>query len=334
MKICVVGGGNIGTVTAAELAYKGHEVSILTSNPEVWRHEISVFNADDQKEYTGTIDHISSDTREAILGAELIFVTYPPFLFKELAKKLTGVVKKNQKLVFLPGSGGVEIAFANLIADGIEIWGLQRVPDIARIKERGRSVYSLGRKPRLKVATIPANGNIQAAKTIEKLFGIGCDPLPNYLCVTLVPSNQILHTSRLCTMFYDYAPGKIYDHQFLFYEEWDDAASELLFKNDAELQVLCSAIPSDLSSVEPLPKYYESPAPADLTRKIRSIKAFRGIKTPMLRSEAGWIPDLNSRYFTADFPFGLNIIRQLAHKYGVPTPSIDETWRWYRKISS
>ena len=97
MKICVVGGGNIGTVTAAELAYKGHEVSILTSNPEVWRHEISVFNADDQKEYTGTIDHISSDTREAILGAELIFVTYPPFLFKELAKKLTGVVKKNQK---------------------------------------------------------------------------------------------------------------------------------------------------------------------------------------------------------------------------------------------
>ena len=321
-------------ITAAELAYKKHDVSILTSNPEIWSHEIFVYDADGRKKYTGAIRCISNNLQEAIVDRDLIFVTYPPFLFKEFATKLTGVVAKNQKLVFLPGSGGVEMAFAGLIADGVEIWGLQRVPDIARIKEKGQSVYSLGRKPRLKVATIPASRNTQAAKTIEALFGIGCDPLPNYLCATLVPSNQILHTSRLCAMFHDFAPGKVYDHQFLFYEEWDDAASELLFQNDAELQNLCNVIPGDLSSVESLPKYYESPTPADLTRKIRSIKAFHGIKTPMLQTSAGWVPDLGSRYFTADFPFGLNIIRQLARKYKVSTPSMDETWRWYRKISS
>ena len=132
-------------------------------------------------------------------------------------------------------------------------------------------------------------------------------------------------------MFNGYAPGVVYDHEILFYEEWDDAASEVLFRCDAELQALCRAIPEDLSGVESLPSYYESPTPALMTRKIRSIPAFKGIKAPMRKVEGGWVPDFESRYFTADFPYGLNVIRRVATEYEVRTPMMDEIWGWYTR---
>lgn len=332
MKITVVGGGNVGTLMAAEFAMKGHDVTVYTSRPETWQLNIAVYDSEDKLQYVGRLNCVTANMKEAIIDAELIFVTYPPFMFAELAKVLQGVISNSQKLIIVPGSGGVEGAFAKIIANGVEIWGLQRVPDIARLKVKGQSVYALGRKATLKLATIPWQKSRVAATVISGLFGIPCDPLPNYYCVTLSPSNQILHTSRLCSMFSDYKKGVKYDRQFLFYEEWDDASSRLLFKNDAELQKLCQAIPEDLSAVEPLPSYYESSTPSELTQKIRSIRAFKGIKTPMTRVDDGWIPDLSSRYFMADFPFGLNVIRRLARKYGVSTSSLDATWGWYKQM--
>jgi hypothetical protein len=45
------------------------------------------------------------------------------------------------------------------------------------------------------------------------------------------------------------------------------------------------------------------------------------------------MPDLRSRYFTADFSYGLSIIRQIAEFAGVQTPNIDETMAWYKSIA-
>lgn len=41
MKICIVGGGNLGTAMAAEFASKNHAVNILTSKPESWQKNIA-----------------------------------------------------------------------------------------------------------------------------------------------------------------------------------------------------------------------------------------------------------------------------------------------------
>lgn len=81
-----------------------------------------------------------------------------------------------------------------------------------------------------------------------------CEPLPDYLNLTLTPSNPILHTTRLMTLFKDYVPGKIvYSSVPLFYEEWSDETTELLFKCDAEVQGLCHELKVfDLSEVKSL----------------------------------------------------------------------------------
>ena len=53
----------------------------------------------------------------------------------------------------------------------------------------------------------------------------------------------------------------------------------------------------------------------------------------MVQVDDGWIPDFNSRYFTADFPYGLAIIEQLAEIIGMDTPNISKTMAWYRRVS-
>jgi hypothetical protein len=50
-------------------------------------------------------------------------------------------------------------------------------------------------------------------------------------------------------------------------------------------------------------------------------------------SKQGLIPDLHSRYFTADFPYGLTVIRQIAEIAGVDTPYINRLLDWYDGIA-
>ena len=40
------------------------------------------------------------------------------------------------------------------------------------------------------------------------------------------------------------------------------------------------------------------------------------------------MPDFESRYFTEDFPYGLQIVQRLAHEHGIKTPMMDKILRW------
>ena len=160
-----------------------------------------------------------------------------------------------------------------------------------------------------------------------------CEALPGYLNVTLTPSNPILHTTRLKTLFADYRTGKKYSQIPLFYEEWSDESSKCLFACDGEVQNLCRLLGEfDLTAVRSLKEHYESATPEALTQKIRSIASFRGIQTPYVEVEGGYIPDFNSRYFTADFPYGLAILQQIAAFAGAESSAMEEVYGWYEAI--
>ena len=332
MNITIIGGGNIGTLMAAEMSYRGHTVTVFTSKIELWRKNIEVYNPDDELEFVGQGIIISNEIDKAVQNADIIWITYPAQYFSNLAKKLENIVKPNQLIGIVPGSGGAEFAFVNLIKKGCVLFGLQRVHSIARLKEYGDSVFMLGRKKNLQIGSIPVNMSTQICQYCEQLFDMPCEALPNYLTVTLTPSNPILHTSRLYSMFKNYEEGVIYDKNFLFYEEWSNEASEILIQCDTELQNLCNVIPISLDKVISLCEYYDSPSPEAMTRKLRSIKAFKGIRSPMKKVKTGWIPDLSSCYFSTDFPFGLKIIKDLSDIFEVNTPYIDILWNWYSKL--
>lgn len=334
MNITVVGGGNVGTQIAAHCAEKGHKVTMYTSKPQSFSKQLTVVDENGKIIHQGDISASTADEREAFEGAELIFITMPAYCMDGIAKKIFPFVHSKMKIGIVPGTGGGECAFAECISAGAVLFGLQRVPSVARLEKYGSVVRATGYRKTLHVSALPNKATEEIRAIIGSIFDMECEALPNYLNLTLTPSNPILHTTRLRTIFEDYKDGVYYDSIPLFYEEWSDDSSNLLFECDAEVQALCSAMSEfDLSSVKSLREHYESDTPRALTEKIRSIIGFKGLTTPSVKERDGYIPDLNSRYFTADFSYGLAIIKQIADIYRVNVPNITETLEWYNKIS-
>ena len=333
MNITIVGCGNIGTQFAVHCASKNHKVTVFCSKPEIVSKTLRIADPDGNIIKTGDIYLATNNEYDAFSDADLIFVTVPAFAMKDYAKKIIPHLKKGAMICLTPGTGGAEFAFKTAIQKGNIIFGLQRVPSVARLVEYGKVVCASGYRNELYSAAIPARYAAQTAKIISDIFDISCTPMPNYLNVTLTPSNPILHTTRLRTIFKDYKQGLYYEKVPLFYEEWNDKSSELLLECDNEVQNICAVLKEfDLSFVKSLMLHYESETATQLTQKICSIKSFRGLKSPCIKTENGYIPDFSSRYFTADFPYGLSILVQISKLLGLSAPHMQKTLDWYYSV--
>lgn len=334
MKITIVGGGNIGTQFMVHCAEKGHEVIAYTSKPEMFGKHLDIVNENGTVTHSGDIICATNDPEEAFSQAEMIIITIPSTMMKSMADIIFEYGNPTALIGVVPGNGGSECAFGKCIRRGNVFFAVERVPAIARLVEKGKRVRSTGYRDELHVSSIPIRNVDNCCRIISELFGIPCRPIPNYLNLTMTPSNPILHTTRLRTIFSDYRPGVVYKKLPLFYEEWDDASSQLLIKCDEEVQMICRALPEyQLEYVKSLREHYESSTAEELTKKISGIQAFKGLKTPAVEIEGGFIPDLHSRYFTADYSYGLAIIKQVAGFAEVKTPCIDETMNWYEEIA-
>ncbi len=334
-RISILGGGNIGTQFACVFAAKGYEVTVHSSKPALYDGTLQILNGDGEVECEGKIHKVTASYEEAITDSDIVFITYPSFMFQKLSEEIAPYISDGMCIGVIPGTGGAEFSFRKCIENGAVLFGLQRVPAVARLVEYGHSVQVEGLRDRLHLGVLSSSHGIEQAQLLSAVFGIPCELLPNYLCVTMTPSNPILHTTRLCTLFSDYVPGKVvYERNPLFYGEWCLASSELLLACDSEHQALLRKLDRlDLSSVRSLRIHYESETAEQLTAKMCNIRSLHDLTSPMKLVDGGWIPDLSSRYFTADFPYGLDIIRQIAVMADVEVPNITRTMEWYHSIS-
>ncbi len=328
MKFVVVGGGNIGTVLASELRRINSEdtVFIETSDSTKWSSGIEVYDVNDNKIYDVSGINISDS---CIDDGDVYFYTLPKQVIKDnLKKHLQRAKNKQATFVFFPGTGGVEYLLPK--DTKFSFVGLQRVPYIARIKEYGKKVALLSKKEVVYYATI---GN-KCELDLERLIDVPCRELNNYLEVTLTPSNPILHTTRLYSMFHDKPVDYEYDKMIKFYEEWTDSASEYLIKCDEELQQIKNVLQkTDMSGLKSLKEHYESYNIKAMTEKIINIKAFKGIDSPMHKNCHGkYCIDLKSRYFLEDFDYGLLVIKAILQICGINCPTIDIVLHWYQSI--
>lgn len=333
MNITIVGAGNVGTQLATHCAEKGNDVIIFGSKPERVYRELTIVNEKYDIIHRGIIKKATSDAKEAFVYADLIFVTMPATMLKEVAEIILPYVKPGLLICIVPGTGGGECAFSKCIEKGATIFGVQRVPSVARLVEYGKIVRAVGYREEMFVSSIPNSETNKCCKIVEDILDIKTTALPNYLNITLTPSNPILHTTRLKNLFGDYYPGRVYSNVPLFYEDWNNESSDLLIKCDNEVQEICKALNTfDLTYTKSLRTHYESPDASAMTKKISSITGFKGIKSPVKKVENGFIPDFESRYFTADFPYGLSILLQIADFAGVNAKNMRETLEWYYKI--
>lgn len=337
-KITLFGAGNIGAILAGKFS-QCNDVCVYLNDHErkyVFQKDLKVIS-DNDIEYKAKIDLVTSDIKEAIEFAEIIFITYPASLFEEYSRKIIPLLKKNQHLVFAPGSGGAELFFKDAIKKGATISGLQRVHSVGRYLERGVTVKESGIRKELYVASIPGSFNDEMAMILENLYGLKINKLDNYLDVTLVNSNPLLHTSRLYTLFKNYKNGVDgYDKLPLFYEEWNLESSDLLIDMDFELTKLFDALKEHnlpVTQIKSLLEHYESTDRYSITKKLNSINSLKGLKTPSKLNDKMLLePDFSSRYFTSDFPYGLDILISFCTLFDIDCPKMRAVSSWYHKI--
>lgn len=335
MRITIAGAGNVGTQLAVHCAERGCEVTLFTSRADQIHHTLQIVNQDGCVTHQGTIHTATHDPEQAFSHADLILVTVPAMLMERYVGLIRPYLQPGAWIGLVPGTGGGECAFRCCIEKGAVVFGLQRVPSVARLVEPGRTVRAIGYRSELFAAAFPRSETEQCCALIERLLGIRTSPLPNYLTITLTPSNPVLHTTRLYRLYRDYHPGVVYPSVPLFYEDWDLETSELLLQCDDEVQMLCRKLDRfDLSQVRSLRVHYESQTAEAMTRKISGIPGFKGLESPAIPVEGGYIPDLGSRYFTADFSFGLTILVQIAELAALEVPCMRMLLNWYRELAA
>lgn len=340
-KIAVIGGGNMGSVLSVKFS-QSHSVTLFL-NPTYeriseYRKDMLIFSEDSNTYVKGKINLITDNLEVAIKGAEWIFITYPSFLFPSFSKELIPLLHKGQHIVGIPGSGGFELFFRDALKKGVTITGLQRVHSVARIITKGVEVRESGVRKGIRIASIPLSFNKKAGKFLSECYSLPVELLNNYLNVTLLNSNPILHTSRLYSIFHDYETKKEYAKLPLFYEEWSLESSELLEKMDGELFSIIAYLKEngmEINQITTLLEHYESANPVEMTRKINSINSLKGLRTPSIINEnSRLIPDLSSRYFTADFPYGLDILLSFSRLLNIPCPNMQMVSDWYHRITN
>ncbi|MEE1254207.1 MAG: NAD/NADP octopine/nopaline dehydrogenase family protein [Paludibacteraceae bacterium] len=323
--ICICGGGALGMVVASVLSHT-REVSVcmLTAHPQQWSKSIETIDSAG-KVYQGVLEKVSDRAAEVIPQSDIVLLCLPGFLIEKSLRQIAPFIT-NQAVGSIVSSTGFFFQAHRILDHSASLFGFQRVPYIARVREYGHSADLLGYKQQLYMATenLPADFEAMWSKWLQTPVA----HMSNYLEASLSNSNPLLHPARLYGMWHGWN-GEAYKVQTLFYAEWDEYSSDIYIAMDQEFQKLCSKVGVKIPSVL---DYYESTDAISLTRKLRSIVAFQTIKAPMKQTAEGYIPDYESRYFTEDFPYGLQIIKELAQTHQIKTPMIDKVLTWGDKM--
>ena len=365
--ICICGGGNLGHVAAGFIAARtNYKVSLLTRHPEQWGKILRVTHpqplpngrgvdidlevrcltkppsrtgkATGRRALLGNGDggglFVCSDPSLVIPTADLVLLCLPGFAIAETLQQIQPHLKPGAAVGSVVSSTGFFFQAIDILPPSTPLFGLQRVPFIARTLQYGHAARIMGFKPSLQLAVEQTTRQEELRQLVQMLFCTPTHLLHSHYEASLSNSNPLLHPSRLYTLFRDWHPGIVYPRVPLFYEEWTEEAAQLYIDMDCELQHLLAVLPVTPGSIPTVLDYYESTDAPSLASKLRSIEAFKGIVTPMLPVEGGYIPNFQSRYFTEDFPYGLDIVCRLARQRGVRTPVIDRVSEWGRGCTS
>jgi hypothetical protein len=343
------------------MASKGFRVNVLTTKPNLWSSSVTVTTATStwksRGAFVGAINKVSSDPADVIPGCDVIIVCAPAHVHGAIVKSIGPHLSPNTYVGTIFAQGGFDWIVRDALGSehlhkAKAIFGLQNIPWICKLTTYGKEARILGPKERLKAVSSPVEHTSEILAIIEQMYDIPTVALPNFLCLTLTPSNQIIHPARYFAIFKDYTPGRTYTKDEIkaregmtLYEDFDPLSSEILSKLDNELQTikicLVRRFPQlDLSAILPIKDritttYGEAVADdSSLLSVMRTNKGYVGCATPLEDcGEGRYRPAAKSRLFWEDIPYGLCILKHLAEMLNnLPTPTINKMIFWHQEF--
>lgn len=332
--ICICGGGGQCHALAPLFSSKGYTVNILTSKPDIWSKEFN-YRLPDGSESKAKLNEISNKPEVVIPKADVVIITVPGFAIREEIENIKPYLKKSTFVGGIFCSNGFFFEALELLPNN-PLFGFQRVPVIGYVIEKGHYGHLASFKSSIQLAveqTSQEDKNDFIA-WLGTIFPCPINLQNSYFEVSISNSNPLLHPARLYDLFIDWNRSSTFTHNPLFYEEWTDRASQLLIEMDYELHNLIIALQLTPGCLPDILTYYESHDASSLTKKISSIEAFKGLKSPMVMTDNGLIPNFKSRYFIEDFGCGLKRYVELAHKLNISIPVMDKVYNWGREIAN
>jgi hypothetical protein len=181
-------------------------------------------------------------------------------------------------------------------------------------------------------------------RILEELYDIPTQGVPNFLSLTLTPSNQIIHPGRVYGLFKDWDGKTPYKTIPLFYEDLDEFSAAQLLLLDNEIQSIKREINKkypayDLRIVIPLKdriKVQYGDQVKDNTNIYTTFRTNQGYTTITIPSlpapGGGYVLNTKARIFWEDVPYGLCILHDLAKMLNLRTPAIDKMILWHQQF--
>ena len=355
LKVAICGGGRTGHLNAILFKQLPNvQVSMLTGNQEIIERHArqSPMQAllPDGSTLEARLDRVTTDARTAVEDADIVIITVPaharPQTLQAIAPHLSA--SKPVYIGAIPGFCGFDWLAEATLPDrpNLVIWGMKDVPHTAFELAPGRSIKMGGGKSQLYVATHARESQAsrrQLQQMLTRLYGPCVTMLEHYLEITLTPGNPIMHSSVIYGLIGPYGQWhrKIFPQPMCWWTECPELGAYFLERMDQESQELCAVISQrlgiDLSSVKSLKQEIVDAYGGQIRDQssmlaiLRTNQAYNDILAPMVPAadnRAGYVIERESRAFNEDVAYGLVLLVEMARRFDLKVPYIEEVLHW------
>lgn len=315
-----------------------------------------------QIKYSGKInDIVSWDNPKKILNdADTIIITAPVSSHRDILEKILPSLKNDKPVILgsIFAQGGFDwivrdiIEKKNLKLDNVSFFGFKRYPFACKPVEYGKEVDLWGRFPYSLVAMEPGKNTSEKSieDTLKDIFKMPLVKLPSFLYPTMNFSNQILHPTISEIVF---QKQKYFDEIPKFYTMSTPESTKLSLKYMREFASIGTAIrdnPKSSIFKEASSDYffYNQKTIRRLIERIFGSNIWENLSdnlinklakpanflfhyanerwqhapTPMIKTEKGFTPNFQHRFWLDDIPHGLCVLYGMAEILNVDTKTI------------
>ena len=357
-QITICSGSNLAHGSIASIGHHcpNAKINVLCRRPKEFSDTIVATTERCIWKYKGemkaNIQNVSDNPADVIPGSKIVIICSPLHVSTYILKNIRDHLDQDAIVGSIFGQGAFDLQAFHYLGTKVEdlnltIFGLQFVPFLCKATSYGKTAEIYGPKSYLCCATYPSSRSEKIANMISLLYATPTVVIPNFLCLTLTPSNQIIHPGRVYGYFKDwdgksgFAPKKLPK----LYSELDDASADAIQSLDDEIQAIKAAIISKYPQIDMSPLH---PIKDRISYNYKeSIKDFSSLKSifntndgysknvfPTLPHPDGKSVVLNTkgRFFYEDIPYGLCILKNFGDLFGVPMKNIEKMILWHQKF--
>lgn len=315
MKVTVIGTGNAGTTISADLARKGHQVTMLKTSDKLHNESFAAIKKnlritvkDLDGEYTSEIFRATTDYAEALSDAELVIVYTQTNYHRQVIEKIAPYIRDGQVFLIEPGYLSTCYFLQNTDRD-ITVIEAESSPIDCRVTAPGE-VTVLFKNVCNPFGVYPKSHHVIAENVLQQL-GWPFILTKNVVEAALHNPNLIVHTIGAIFSIprIEYTGGDYWMYKEVFTPHvWNIVDSLDKEKMDVLEHFGCERLP-----------YVEACKLRNSTdTSLDAMEVFRDYAM----NSSPWGPNVpDSRYITEDVPEGLVMLESLGSVLGIPTPT-------------